>query len=95
MPTISKGKSILIPKTAMAIHQVRNLFCRFSSIFFKIFAFTTALSNDSETSRTDKIIMIKTVCSPFMIFQSWPNHKKNHKMIAMIVKIIDHLKNFI
>gem|GEM_PF-3638781 len=93
--TMSKGKMILMPMTAIAIHRVRNLCCRFSSIFLRIFALTTALSKESDTSRTPRMNTIKTVWSAFMTFRSCPSQRKNHNMTATMVKIIDHLKNFI
>ncbi|MEI6673385.1 MAG: hypothetical protein WCL02_09125 [bacterium] len=93
--TIIKGKIILIPNTAIAIHRVKNLCCRFGSIFFNTVAFTTALSNDKETSNIHKIVTIKIVCIPADIFNQLPAHKKNASIIAMLVKIIDALKNFI
>ena len=95
MATMINGKIILIPNTAIAIHRVRNLCCRFASIFFNTVAFTTALSNDSETSNIHKIITINTVCNPAGILSTFPAQRKNAMIIAITVKIIEPLKYFI
>jgi hypothetical protein len=92
--TIINGKIILIPNTAIAIPRVRNLCCHFASIFFNTVAFTTALSNDNETSNTHKMSTMKIVCNPAGIFNALPAHKKNAMMIAITVKIIEPLKCF-
>jgi len=90
--TMIRGKIILMPKTAIAIPRVKNLSCRFGVIFFSTVAFTTALSNDKETSNIHKIMTMKIVCNPPGILRAFPAHKKNAKMIATIVKIIEPLK---
>lgn len=95
MATMINGKIILIPKTAIAIHRVKNLCCHFASIFFKTVALTTALSNDSETSSIHKMITIKTVCNPAGMLSAFPAQRKNAIIIAIIVKIIEPLKYFI
>jgi len=95
MATIIKGKMILMPNTAMAIHRVRNLFCHFGVIFFNTVALTTAFSNDNEISNTDKMTTIKTVCSPLGILNAFPAQRKNARAIAITVKIIEALKCFI
>ena len=64
MATMIRGKSILMPNTAIAIPRVRNLFCRFVSIFFNTVALTTALSKDKETSRIHRMSTMNMVCNP-------------------------------
>src|SRR4029453_8704667 len=49
--TITSGKTIRMPKTAMAIPPVMKRRRQTGVICFSTVAFTTALSNDSETSR--------------------------------------------
>ena len=93
--TIIKGKSILIPNTAITIPRVRNLFCRFASIFFNTVALTTALSNDNETSNIHRISTMKTVCNQMGIFRVLPAHRKNARAIATTLKTIEDLKCFI
>ena len=95
MATIISGKSILMPNTAITIPRVKNLFCRFGSIFFNTVALTTALSNDKETSNIHRIRTMKTVCNQTGIFSVLPAHKKNAQAIATRVKIIEDLKCFI
>ena len=93
--TITNGKSILMPNTAIAIPRVKNLCCRFGSIFFNIFAFTIALSNDKETSNIHKMITINIACNPLVICNALPAQIKNAIPMAMIVKMIEPLKFFI
>ena len=92
MATIIIGKSILMPKTAMAIPRVRNLFCRNGDIFFRTDALTTALSNDKDVSSTPRISMINTVWSPAVMFRQLPAPIQKPMMIATAAKIIDPLK---
>ena len=44
--------------------MVRKIFCQKAFIFFRIPALTTALSKDSEISRTDRIATIPNACPP-------------------------------
>ena len=44
-----------MPKTAMTMPMVRNIFCQKSLIRSSTVALTTALSNDSEISRMPRI----------------------------------------
>jgi hypothetical protein len=53
--TISTGNINLIPKTATIIPHVIKALRQKTAIFANIIAFTTALSNDSESSSTDRI----------------------------------------
>lgn len=92
--TMSNGKSILIPNTAIAIHRVRNLFCRFGLIFLSTVAFTTALSNDSDTSSTARMSTMKMVCNHPAIWNACPAPRKNAIMTAMMVNINEPLKCF-
>ena len=55
MPTISSGKTSRMPNTAMATPTVRKIFCQNGLIRTSTVALTTALSKDSETSRTARI----------------------------------------
>ena len=89
------GKSILMPNTAIAIPRVKNLFCRFGVISLSTVALTTAFSNDRETSNIHKMITIKTVCNQLGICNALPAQRKNAKMIATMVKMIEPLKCFI
>src|SRR5687767_10076363 len=59
--TMTSGKRILMPKTAMAIPQVMNRCRHTGAIFFSTTALTTALSNDSETSRIASTATINIV----------------------------------
>ena len=86
---------ILIPKTAIAIPRVKNLCCHFVSIFFNTVAFTTALSNDKETSNIHNMRTINIVCMPAGMASDFPAQRKNAIMIASMVNIIDDLKCFI
>src|SRR5690348_17271254 len=54
-PTTSRGKTSLIPKTAISTPTVRKIFCQKGLIRLSTDALTTALSNDNEISRTDRI----------------------------------------
>jgi len=92
--TMIKGKTILIPNTAIAIPRVKNLCCHFASIFFNTVALTTALSNDNDTSSIHSITTINIVCSPQDISNVFPAHKKNAMIMAMMVNAMDHLKYF-
>ena len=86
------GKSILIPKTAIAIPRVKNLRCRRGDICLSTEAFTTALSKDKDVSKTPRISMINTVWSPAAIFRQLPAPRQKPMMIAMVAKMIDPLK---
>ena len=55
MATMTTGKTRRMPKTAMRTPTVRKIFCQKAFIFFRIPALTTALSKDSEISRTARI----------------------------------------
>ena len=55
--TIKRGKSSLIPKTAIKIPTVKNVFFQKLFQFFIIEAFTIALSKDKEISIRIKIIV--------------------------------------
>ena len=50
--TISSGKTIRMPKTAIRMPQVRKARCHSGRMSFSLFAFTMALSKDSEISST-------------------------------------------
>ena len=52
---MSRGKTSRMPKTAISTPTVRKIFCQKAFIFSRILALTTALSKDSETSRTARI----------------------------------------
>ena len=56
--TIIIGNNNLIPKTAINIPIVKNIFCQYSLIFFNTVAFTTALSNDKLISKIPSISAI-------------------------------------
>ena len=60
--TINMGNIRRIPNTATIIPTVKNNFCQNASHVRKMEAFTTALSNDSETSITAKMLVIKRAC---------------------------------
>ena len=62
--TIASGKIILIPKTAITIHRVKNLLLHTLFIFSISFALIIALSNDNETSSIDNITVMKSACRP-------------------------------
>ena len=49
-PTIKSGKINLIPNTAINIPKVRKIVCQNLFQFFRIEAFTTALSKDNDIS---------------------------------------------
>ena len=55
MPTMSSGKTSRMPKTAMRMPTVRNIFCQKAFIRSRIVALTTALSKESEISRTTRM----------------------------------------
>ena len=59
--TITSGKTIRMPKTAMAIPHVMKRRRQTGVICFSTVAFTTALSNDSETSRIASTATINIV----------------------------------
>ena len=59
--TMTTGKTSRMPKTAMSTPTVRKIFCQKAFIFCRIPALTTALSKESEISRTDRIA---TMASP-------------------------------
>ena len=50
--TISNGKTMRIPNTAMGMPQVMNRCRQTASMCCRTAAFTTALSNDNDTSST-------------------------------------------
>jgi hypothetical protein len=91
--TITSGKTILMPNTAIAIHQVRNLRCRVGDISAKTDAFTTALSKESDISNIHNTNTIKTDFSHAIIFISAHAPRKKPITIAINVNIADHLKN--
>jgi hypothetical protein len=51
IPTIARGKTKRIPKTAIKIPQVRNRALQTGVIYRSTVALTTALSKETETSR--------------------------------------------
>ncbi len=53
-----------MPKTAIRMPIVRKIFCQKAFIFFRIPALTTALSKDSEISRTDRIATMPKAVHP-------------------------------
>ena len=55
IPTMSSGKISRIPNTAIATPTVRKIRCQNGLIRTSTVALTTALSNDSDTSRTARI----------------------------------------
>ncbi len=57
--TISSGKTIRIPNTAITMPQVRKRCCHFGCIVFSLLAFTMALSKDSEISSTARTVQMK------------------------------------
>ncbi len=59
--TTTSGKTNRIPKTAMAMPQVRKRFRHSGVVCLRTVALTTALSNDSEISRTLSTATRKTV----------------------------------
>ncbi|KPC76262.1 hypothetical protein ADL35_22160 [Streptomyces sp. NRRL WC-3753] len=62
--TITTGKTSRIPNTAITIPMVRKIFCQKAFIFFRIPALITALSNDSEISRTERIATMPSAVQP-------------------------------
>ena len=92
MATIISGNSILIPKTAITMPRVRNLFCRRGDMFWSTVALMTALSKESDVSNIPKIRMMNTACNHQAMFIWLPAPRKNHSTTAMIVKMKDHLK---
>ncbi len=62
--TITTGKTSRMPKTAMRMPTVRKIFCQNAFIFRRIPALMTALSNESEISRTERIATIASPCHP-------------------------------
>ena len=54
-PTITNGNISLIPKTAINMPIVRNNICQSLFQFLRIDALTTALSKESEISKTKSI----------------------------------------
>lgn len=64
MATITTGKTSRMPKTAMSTPTVRKIFCQKAFIFFRIPALTTALSKDSEISRTARIATTPKASQP-------------------------------
>ena len=61
--TITSGKTIRMPKTAIAMPQVMKRRRQTGSICASTVALTTALSNDSDTSSTPSTATMKTVVS--------------------------------
>ena len=53
---IKIGNTNLTPNTAIIIPQRRNLLLQTRAIVAKIVAFTTALSKDKLSSKTDKMV---------------------------------------
>ena len=53
-----------MPKTAMRMPTVRNSFCQTGCIRLRTLALTTALSNESETSRTPRTITVSITAGP-------------------------------
>ncbi len=62
--TITTGKTVGIPKTAISTPTVRKIFCQKALIFFRIPALTTALSKDSEISRMARITTMPKAVHP-------------------------------
>jgi hypothetical protein len=58
------GSTNRVPNTAMRMPHVRNLLCHRGLICSRIFAFTTALSNESVVSRTARIETRKNAEKP-------------------------------
>ena len=58
MATMTSGKTSRMPKTAISTPTVRKIFCQKAFILLRMPALTTALSNDSEISRTARIATI-------------------------------------
>ena len=63
MTTISSGKTIRMPKTAMMMPQVRKRCCHSGVISFSLLALTMALSKLSEISRTARTQQMKKMVS--------------------------------
>ena len=65
--TMTIGNRNRIPKTAMTMPTVRNIFCQNGFIRRRIVALTTALSNDSEISSTARMPTRAATSAPPMI----------------------------
>src|SRR5680860_1757505 len=63
-PTRTSGKTRRIPNTAIAMPMVRKIVCQKWLIRTRILALTTALSNDSETSRMIRMVRIRKTDGP-------------------------------
>ena len=59
--TMTTGKTSRMPKTAMRMPMVRKIFCQKAFILRRMPALMTALSNESEISRMERI---PTIASP-------------------------------
>ena len=59
--TTTSGKTMRIPKTAMAMPQVRKRWRQRGVMSRRTEAFTTALSKESETSSTERTATMKIV----------------------------------
>ena len=64
MATMTTGKTSRMPKTAISMPTVRKIFCQKAFIFFRMPALTTALSKDSEISRTARIATMPSAVHP-------------------------------
>lgn len=62
--TIRTGKTSRMPKTAISTPIVRKMVCQKALIRFRIPALITALSKDSETSRTARTATIPNATQP-------------------------------
>ncbi len=62
--TMTTGKTSRMPNTAIRTPIVRKIFCQKAFIFFRIPALTTALSNDREISRMERIATIPKASHP-------------------------------
>jgi hypothetical protein len=86
--TIATGKTIRIPKTAISIPQVKNLWRQIGVISTNLFAFTIALSKDRAISSAAKTVPTskneKTALTVFSVSQ--PNQADNTKPIKVTIK---------
>ncbi len=64
MATMMIGKISRMPKTAMSTPTVRKIFCQNAFSLRRMPALMTALSNESEISRTDRIATIASPLPP-------------------------------
>ncbi len=63
-PTMSSGNSSRMPKTATTMPTVRNSLCQKGDIRSRTRALTTALSKESDTSRTTRIAVKSSALGP-------------------------------